>query len=224
MDRRMDADPAQMLLLGWGVLWNAIAWHWYSCRNPAAGHPSCGSSPKGRCGNGMDAGLLMVPAGNISGVVWIYTQWRADPRSYTQSCEEYLYFRYFATTSLCCHPLSLCSSLTPFQLRFLMHYFKFEIALLLLSSYSPRVMLLKTKSEFPAAFFKSPFPAWSKKDGLCVTKHSTGGSVPLLAFMEKEYGEITSKILSWFFGAGKAKKQPVSLMVNEDEAFEVIGF
>lgn len=162
----------------------------------------------------------MVPSASISGVVWIYTQWRADPRNYTQSSEDYILY-HFAMTSLCCHPLSLCSSLTRFQLCFLMRYFRLEIGPLLLTSHPTESHALEGKNlHLQQHSSKALYWPGQKKSILCVSKHSTGGSVPILAFMEKEHGDIISKILFWFFGAGKAKKKPaLSLTVNEDEAF-----
>lgn len=56
---------------------------------------------------------------------------------------------------------------------------------------------------------------------MCHTAALAGGSVSLTTFTEKEHGESITEILSWFFGAGKARKEPVlSLAVNEDEAFQ----
>lgn len=124
-----------------------------------------------------------------------------------------------------CPGLSLLPSSIPlffpqsFPAAFLC-YLKFEMGPYLLSLHLPRVLFLKAKLTFPAAFFKSPFPSWTKKGDPCVLHLCTQQEGVSLWSLSGRSMERSSQILSWFFGAGKTRKEPaLSLIVNEDKAF-----
>lgn len=131
MDRRMDVAPAQMLLLSWGALLGSSAWCCCSCGNPATSHPRLRIQPQGdtwgRAGHRSPASACWHGSPASVVLCWFIRNEGLIPRSYSQNCKEYLYFSYSVPTFLCCHPPSLCSSLIPFQLCFLMGYLKFDM-------------------------------------------------------------------------------------------------
>lgn len=96
-----------------------------------------------------------------------------------------------------------------------------------IAAHSTRAMLLKTKFAFPAAFFRGPFPAWTKKRwSTCalLSVSSTGGSVPLLTFMEKEQSPLRLFLsfpgLDRHFVISPHRMEPVlAIVLKEDEAF-----
>lgn len=90
--------------------------------------------------------------------------------------------------------------------------------------HSAGATLLKTKSAFPTVFCRNPFPTWTKRQSMCTMCDSTGGSIPLLTFIQKEQSPLRlflcSPVLDKHFVRAWHRTEPaLAIAVNEDEAF-----